>query len=72
VLFNALGAALWVLTWTVAGYYVGLHGAEIAALTHKVGYAGVAAALIAAAAALAVVIVRRIGRRRNPPFDALE
>ena len=72
VLFNMLGAAQWVLAWTVAGYYVGLHGTEIAALTHKIGYAGVAAALIAATAALAVVVLRRIGRRRNPPFDAVD
>jgi membrane protein DedA with SNARE-associated domain len=59
VLFNALGAALWVMTWTVAGYYVGLHGAEMAALTHRFGYAGIALASIVAVVTLAYLYRRR-------------
>jgi membrane protein DedA with SNARE-associated domain len=50
LVFNALGGAAWVLTWTVVGYYVGLHGAGIAAVMHKLGYAGIIIAFIAAAA----------------------
>jgi membrane protein DedA with SNARE-associated domain len=59
LVFNALGGALWVLTWTVVGYYVGLHGADIAALTHKLGYVGIAVTVIAGAALLAYIYRRR-------------
>lgn len=59
LLFNALGGAAWVLTWTVVGYYVGLHGAGIAALMHQVGYAGVIVALVAVCAVLAFMYWRR-------------
>jgi membrane protein DedA with SNARE-associated domain len=59
LLFNALGGAGWVLTWTAAGYYVGLHGAGIAALMHKVGYAGAVVALAAVLAVLAFMYWRR-------------
>lgn len=64
LLFNALGAALWVLTWTVVGYYVGLHGAGIAALTHKFGHAGIIVALIAAMAMMAYLYRRRARPQR--------
>jgi len=59
LLFNALGGAAWVLTWTVVGYYVGLHGAGIATLMHKVGYAAVIVALVAVLAVLAFMRWRR-------------
>ena len=62
LMFNALGGAAWALTWTVVGYYVGLHGAGIAAVMHKAGYAGVIIALVAAIAAVAFVY-----RKRVPP-----
>ena len=59
LLFNALGGAAWVLAWTVVGYYIGLHGAGIAALMHKVGYAGAIVALAAVFTALALMFWRR-------------
>jgi membrane protein DedA with SNARE-associated domain len=51
LLFNALGGAAWVLAWTTIGYYVGTHGADMAALLHKLGYLGIVLALAAAIAA---------------------
>jgi membrane protein DedA with SNARE-associated domain len=66
VLFNALGAALWVLTWTAVGYYVGLHGTGIAAFTHRFGYAGIALALIAAVVVLAYLYRRRADLAQRP------
>lgn len=57
--FNALGGAAWVLTWTIVGYYVGLHGAGIATLMHKAGYAGAIVALVAVPAVLAFMHWRR-------------
>jgi membrane protein DedA with SNARE-associated domain len=38
LLFNALGGALWVLTWTTAGFYLGSHGARIGALLHRLRF----------------------------------
>lgn len=66
LLFNALGGALWVLTWTVVGYYIFQHGADIAALTHKIGYAGMAVALLAAVGIVAYAYRRR-ARLAQPP-----
>jgi membrane protein DedA with SNARE-associated domain len=66
VLFNALGAALWVLTWTAVGYYVGLHGTGIAAFMHRFGYAGIALALIAAVVVLAYLYRRRADLAQRP------
>jgi membrane protein DedA with SNARE-associated domain len=61
--FNAIGAAIWVLTWTMAGYYVGQRGTEIALLLHKLGYLG----MFLAALALTVILIsfyRRQARSR--------
>jgi len=63
LMFNALGGAAWVLAWTVAGYYVGIHGAGIAALLHKAGYAGTIVALVGALAVLAIMSWRRARSR---------
>jgi membrane protein DedA with SNARE-associated domain len=57
--FNALGGAAWALTWTIVGYYVGLHGAGIATLMHKVGYAGAIVALVAVLSILVFMHWRR-------------
>ena len=51
LLFNALGGALWVGVWVSAGYYFGLHGKDVAALAHELGYAGLARLVVIAAAA---------------------
>jgi membrane protein DedA with SNARE-associated domain len=45
LLFNALGGALWVLTWGLVGYYLGEHGSKIMSFMHKFGLA--AAILVA-------------------------
>jgi membrane protein DedA with SNARE-associated domain len=40
LLFNALGCALWVLTWGLAGFYRGEHVADITRLAHGLGLVG--------------------------------
>jgi membrane protein DedA with SNARE-associated domain len=40
LLFNALGGALWVVVWTIAGFYLGKHGSDIAVIVHKLGLFG--------------------------------
>jgi membrane protein DedA with SNARE-associated domain len=40
LLFNALGCALWVLTWGLAGFYLGEHVADITRLAHGLGLIG--------------------------------
>jgi membrane protein DedA with SNARE-associated domain len=59
LLFNALGGALWVLAWTMAGFYLGSHGADIAVLVHKLGVFGAIAFLTA----LIVVVAYLYGHR---------
>jgi membrane protein DedA with SNARE-associated domain len=59
LVFNTCGGALWVLVWTSAGYSLGLHGAGIAALVHKVGLLGV----IFAVTVLIVILTFIYGRR---------
>jgi membrane protein DedA with SNARE-associated domain len=59
LVFNALGGALWVLVWTLAGYNLGVHEADIAALVHKVGFWGI----IFAVTGLIVILTFIYGRR---------
>jgi membrane protein DedA with SNARE-associated domain len=33
-LFNAVGGALWVLVWSLLGFYLGAHVGDIAELAH--------------------------------------
>lgn len=40
LLFNALGCALWVLTWGLIGYYLGEHVSNIARIAHGLGLLG--------------------------------
>jgi membrane protein DedA with SNARE-associated domain len=63
LIFNALGGALWVLVWTMAGRYLGVHGADITVLVHKLGYLGAVFALIDLIAVLAYVYGHRIFAR---------
>jgi membrane protein DedA with SNARE-associated domain len=58
--FNALGGALWVLAWSMAGFYLGRHGAHIAEVVHKLGYLGAMFAAIALTLILTLVFGRRI------------
>jgi membrane protein DedA with SNARE-associated domain len=60
LVFNALGGALWVIVWTMAGFYFGKHGADIAAVVHKLGLFGVIFVLITLTAVLICVFVYRI------------
>ena len=55
LVFNAFGGALWVLVWTLVGFYVGSHGAHIAVLMHRTGFLGVIIAAILLMAILAYV-----------------
>ena len=57
--FNALGGALWVLAWTMAGFYLSRHGARIDVLLHKLGYLGAGFA----ATALVLILTWFFGRR---------
>jgi membrane protein DedA with SNARE-associated domain len=38
--FNVLGGALWVLTWSFAGFYLGKHVSNLGVLVHNLEHAG--------------------------------
>ncbi len=38
--FNALGGALWVSAWTLAGFYLGKHGSDIKTVAHDLERGG--------------------------------
>jgi membrane protein DedA with SNARE-associated domain len=61
--FNALGGALWTLTWTLAGFYFSAHIEDITSFAHRIGLAGV----FAAAALLAIVAAYLLWRSRRSP-----
>jgi membrane protein DedA with SNARE-associated domain len=72
--FNALGGALWVLAWTMAGFYLSRHGARIDVLLHKLGYLGAGFAAIALLLVLTWFFGRRVfarlrGDRTGKPED---
>ncbi len=56
MLFNALGAALWVGVWAGSGYYFGRYGSSIAAFAQDFAIAGAIAGLLVAAVFLALAI----------------
>jgi membrane protein DedA with SNARE-associated domain len=58
--FNALGGALWVLAWTMAGFYLSRHGERIDLLLHKLGYLGAAFAAVGLMLILAYLFGRRL------------
>jgi len=70
IAFNALGAALWVLVWTMAGFYLSRHGARIDALLHKLGFLGVAIAAVALLLILAYHFGWRMFTRRRADMAA--
>jgi len=58
--FNALGGALWVTVWSLAGYYLGKHVKNLGAVAHTLEHGG---ALIGVAVlALALIYVASRGR----------
>jgi membrane protein DedA with SNARE-associated domain len=61
LLFNAMGGALWVLVWSLAGFYLGAHVGDLAALAHDFGMVGAAVAL----AVVAAVVWLRWPRQRR-------
>ena len=40
LIFNALGGALWVSVWTLAGFYLGEHVSDIKVIAHDLEHAG--------------------------------
>ena len=72
--FNALGGALWVLAWAMAGFYLSRHGARFDVLLHKLGYLGAGFAATALVLILTWVFGRRVlamlrGNRTGKPKD---
>ncbi|MGA3211439.1 MAG: VTT domain-containing protein [Terriglobales bacterium] len=63
LVFNAVGGALWVLIWTTIGFYLGVHGADIKAVVHRLRFLGTVFVLIALIVILAHVYRRRIFAR---------
>jgi membrane protein DedA with SNARE-associated domain len=66
LLFNALGGALWVLVWSLLGFYLGAHVGDIAELAHDFGMVGAAVA----AAVVAAVAWLKWRRRRQSHLQA--
>jgi membrane protein DedA with SNARE-associated domain len=61
--FNALGGAAWVLVWSMAGYYIGSHGIDIAAALRKLGIVGTIVASITLVAALIYLWRHRVAAK---------
>jgi membrane protein DedA with SNARE-associated domain len=61
LIFNALGAALWVGAWSGAAYYFGLHSSDLMTLAYRFGILGGVAAI----AALAIFLIYRWRTRRK-------
>jgi membrane protein DedA with SNARE-associated domain len=61
LVFNALGAVLWVGTWAALGYLAGENIVEIYAAVERYKWYAVAAIVVIAA----IVITRRVRRRRS-------
>jgi membrane protein DedA with SNARE-associated domain len=67
LLFNTIGAALWVGTWTMVGYLAGDHIKAIYDLVSRYSlYALIAAALVVAALVVRAVLRRRRARSGQP------
>jgi membrane protein DedA with SNARE-associated domain len=60
VTFNALGAALWVMVWTMAGSYLGSHETELVRLARKPGLQGAIIVSVVLFVTLLYVYGRRI------------
>ncbi|HUI22587.1 MAG TPA: DedA family protein [Methylocella sp.] len=56
--FNALGGALWVSAWTLAGFYLGQHVSDIKAIARDLEHAGAILAIFVLIMALAYMFWR--------------
>ena len=56
LIFNALGGALWVLLWTLAGFYLGEHVSDIKVIAHDLEHAGMILGVGVLIAALLYII----------------
>jgi membrane protein DedA with SNARE-associated domain len=64
LIFNALGGALWVSVWTVAGVYVGAHVSDVRVIAHDLEHVGAIVGIGVLIAALVYLFYRpRHGRR---------
>ncbi len=59
LIFNALGGALWVSVWTLAGFYLGKHGSDIRAVAYDLERGGAILGLGVLIAALVYGFQRR-------------
>lgn len=59
LVFNALGGALWLPVWTLAGFYLGEHVSSIKVIAHDLEYAGTILGVAVLVAAL-VYVFRRL------------
>jgi membrane protein DedA with SNARE-associated domain len=66
VVFNTLGAALWVGTWVSAGYFAGNH---ITAIYHYITLYGYYVLIALVVVAAVWIVVRRRRRRRAPAAE---
>ncbi|MGH6795184.1 MAG: hypothetical protein ACREDH_08300, partial [Methylocella sp.] len=57
--FNALGGALWVSVWTLAGFYLGEHVSGTKVIAHDLERAGAILGIVVLIAALAYGLWRR-------------
>ena len=62
LVFNAFGGALWAVAWTTIGFYLGVHGADIKAVVHRLRFLGTVFVLIAL-----IVILAYSYRGKNLP-----
>lgn len=58
LIFNALGGALWVATWTLAGFYLGEHVSDVRVLAHDLELGGGILGAVLVIAALIYVFWR--------------
>jgi membrane protein DedA with SNARE-associated domain len=58
LVFNALGGALWVSVWTLAGFYLGTHVADIRMVAHDLEHAGAILGIGVLIAALVYLVYR--------------
>ena len=62
VVFNALGGALWISVWTIAGFYLGKHVSNFAAIARALEHGGAILGVVVLFAALAYAASRGRGK----------
>jgi membrane protein DedA with SNARE-associated domain len=66
LIFNALGAALWVALWVLGAFYLSEHISTVTRLAHRVGIVAAAMVAVALLASLVFLWRRRRGASRAP------